>query len=101
MDTLLEAMFTLFPMGQRPFHFEAVDMEALVQQCVQTLAHQLRERQVGVTVGPLPPVHTDALAMTPIVSHLLSNTINALVPGRPGALRNTATAGPETMAFHI
>jgi signal transduction histidine kinase len=39
--------------------------------------------------------------MTQIVSHLLSNAIKALVPGRPGELRITAAAGPETTAFHI
>jgi PAS domain S-box-containing protein len=101
MDRLLEAMVTLSRMGHRPLHLEAVDMEALVQQCLQALAHQLRERQVGVTVGPLPQVHADALAMTQIVSNLLSNAINALVPGRPGELHITAAAGPETTAFHI
>jgi signal transduction histidine kinase len=76
-------------------------MEALVQQCLQTLEHQLREHQVGVTVGPLPQIHADSLAMTQIVSHLLSNAIKALVPGRPGELRITAAAGPEITAFHI
>ena len=101
MNGLLEAMFRLSRMGHRPLHVEAVDMEALVQQCLQTLAHQLQERQVEVTVGPLPQIHADSLAMTQIVSHLLSNAINALVPGRPGELRITAAAGPETTAFHI
>jgi PAS domain S-box-containing protein len=101
MSGLLEAMFRLSRMGHRPLHFEAVDMESLVQQCLKTLEHQLREHQVGVTVGPLPQVHADALAMTQIVSHLLSNAIKALVPGRPGELRITAAAGPETTAFHI
>jgi signal transduction histidine kinase len=101
MDRLLEAMFSLSRMGQRPFYFEKLDMETIVQQCLQTLAYQVRERQVSVTVGPLPQVHADALALTQIVSHLLSNAINALVPGRPGELRITAAVGPETTAFHI
>jgi signal transduction histidine kinase len=88
-------------MGHRPIHFEVVDMAALVQQCLQTLAHQLRERQVCVIVGALPQVHADSMAMSQIVSNLLSNAINALMPGRPGELRITAAAGPETTAFHI
>jgi signal transduction histidine kinase len=41
------------------------------------------------------------MAMSQIVSNLLSNAINALMPGRPGELRITAAAGPETTAFHI
>jgi signal transduction histidine kinase len=101
MDDLLEAVLKLSRMGHRPLLFEAVDMEALVQQCVRTLAHQLRERQVGVTVDALPQVHADSIAMSQIVSNLLSNAIDALMPGRPGELRITAAAGPETMAFHI
>jgi signal transduction histidine kinase len=101
MDELLEAVLTLSRMGQHPLHFEAVDMQALVQQCLQTLAHQLKQRQVRVTVGPLPQVYADYLAMTQIVSNLLSNAINALVPERPGELRITAAAGPETTAFHV
>jgi len=101
MNELLEAVLTLSRMGHRPLHYEVVDVETLVQQCLQTLAHQLRERQVGVIVAPLPQVHADSLAMTQIISNLLSNAINALVPGRPGELRITAAAGPETVAFHI
>jgi len=101
MNGLLEAVLRLAHMGHRPIHFEVVDMAALVQQCVQTLAHQLRERQVCVIVGALPQVHADAMAMSQIVSNLLSNAINALMPGRPGELRITAAAGPETTAFHI
>jgi PAS domain S-box-containing protein len=101
MDTLLEALSTLARMGHRPLHYETVDMETLVQQCVQTLTQQLREPQREVTVGPLPSVQADALAMTQIVSNLLSNAIHALEPGRPGALRITATTRPEATAFHI
>ena len=101
MNGLLEAVLRLSHMGHRPIHFEVVDMAALVQQCVQTLAHQLRERQVCVIVGALPQVHADSMAMSQIVSNLLSNAINALMPGRPGELRITAAAGPETTAFHI
>lgn len=101
MDALLRAVATLSRLGHRPLHYEAVDMEALVQECMQALAHQLRERQGCITVGPLPTVQADALAMSQIVSNLLSNAINALVPGRPGELHITATAGPESTAFHI
>ena len=101
MNELLEAVLRLSHMGHRPLHFEVVDMAALVQQCVQTLAHQLRERQGYVIVGALPQVHADSMAMSQIVSNLLSNAINALMPGRPGELRITAAAGPETTAFHI
>lgn len=101
MNALLEAVFTLSRMGHHPLDCEAVDMETLVHQCVQSLAHQLKEHQACVTVAPLPQVHADALAMTQIVSNLVSNAINALVPGRPGELRITATAGPEATAFHI
>jgi PAS domain S-box-containing protein len=101
MDTLLEAVSTLSRLGLMPLHDDVVDMALLVQECLQALERQIRVHQVCVTLGPLPQLHVDVMAMPQIVSNLLSNALKAMVPERPGELHITATPGPETTAFQI
>jgi signal transduction histidine kinase len=78
-----------------------VDTARLVQDTLRTLAHQLTARQVQVTVGPLPVVQADALALSQIFGNLLANAVAYLDPSRPGALAITATQHPEQTVFVV
>jgi two-component system, chemotaxis family, CheB/CheR fusion protein len=73
-----------FSAASRPSysHGEPARLGVLNSQAAAYLAHRFAPPSVLITA------HGD-------------NAINALVPGRPGELRITAAAGPETTAFHI
>ena len=55
MDHLIQAILHLSRLGRRELCYEPLDMTALVQETVQTLAHQIARRQAQVTVAPCPP----------------------------------------------
>jgi signal transduction histidine kinase len=78
-----------------------VDTTRLVQETLRTLAHQLMQRQVQVTVDPLPVVQADALALAQIFGNLLGNAVAYLDPSRPGVLAITATQHPEQTVFMV
>jgi PAS domain S-box-containing protein len=101
MDKLIEAVLTLSRLERQILHIELVDMEALVHQLLQNLRYQMRKHQMCVTVGSLPPVHADRMAMEHIMSNLLSNAVICVVPDRPGELRIWAEAGPEVTTVHV
>ena len=101
MDRFISALLKLSRLGRRELHLEPVDMEALVQATLQTLAHQIEERQVKVTVGPLPEVVADRTSMEQIIGNLLGNAVKYLDPDRPGELEITAERGDEETTFHI
>jgi PAS domain S-box-containing protein len=101
MDRLIEAVLQLARLGHRDLRLEPVDTTRLVQDTLRTLAHQLTARQVQVTVGPLPVVQADALALAQIFANLLGNAVAYLDPSRPGVLTITAVQHPERTAFAV
>src|SRR5206468_2252677 len=80
---------------------EPLAMPALVQGTVQTLAHQIAQRQVQVTIEPLPTIIADRTAMEQIMSNLLTNAVAYLVPNRPGEIVVTAEHRPEVTMLHV
>jgi PAS domain S-box-containing protein len=101
MDTLIQALLQLSRLGRRDLHFERIEMDTLVQAVMQALRHQIAQRQVRVSVAPLPQVTADRTAMEQIFSNLLSNAVNYLVPDRPGEVVITAENRPEYTTFQI
>ena len=49
-------LLQLSRLGRRELQCEPIATEALVHETLRTLAHQIAQRQVQVTVGPLPVV---------------------------------------------
>jgi signal transduction histidine kinase len=101
MDFLVNALLKLSRLGLRELKFKPIDMNALVQTTLQTLAHQVRERQVNMTVDPLPEVVADQSSMEQIMGNLLINAMLYLDPDRPGEIDITAKSGPDETAFSI
>jgi signal transduction histidine kinase len=101
MNNLINSVLKLSRLGRRELYFETVDMASLIRAILETLAHQLEQRQVSVTIGPLPEVMADRTAMEQIMGNILSNAINYLKPGRPGEIEITAEATPGEIIFHI
>jgi len=101
MDHLIRAILHLSRLGRRELHYESLDMLALVQGTVQTLAHQIAQRQVQVTIDPLPTVMADRIAMEQIIGNLLANAVAYLDPRRPGEIVVTAERRPEVTVFHV
>jgi PAS domain S-box-containing protein len=101
MDHLIRAMLHLSRLGRRDLHVEPLDMRALVHGTVQTLAHQIAQRQAQVTVAPLPTVMADRTAMEQIMGNLLTNAVAYLAPGRPGEIVVTGERRPEATVFAV
>ena len=76
-------------------------MRALVQETVQTLAHQIAQHPAQVTVAPLPTVMADRTAMEQIMGNLLTNAVAYLVPGRPGEIVVTGERRPRATVFAV
>lgn len=101
MDRLIQAVLQLSRLGRQELQREPIATEALVHETLRTLAHQMAQRQVQVTVGPLPVVHADRLALAQIFGNLLANAVAYLEPGRPGEIAITATQYPGMTVFAV
>jgi len=101
MDDLVKSILKLSRSGHRILDFELLDMNELVGKVVGSVAHQIDEQGIQVTVEPLPEVFGDRIAMEQIVSNLLDNAIKYLVPGRTGRIEITGGRGLHETFFRI
>jgi signal transduction histidine kinase len=65
------------------------------------LSHQIKQGNIRVSVGKLPTIHTDPVAMGQIMSNLLTNAILYLDPTRPGEVEISAETAEESITFHV
>ncbi|MGN6279556.1 MAG: sensor histidine kinase [Sphingomonas sp.] len=88
MDALINAILKLSREGRRVLAPERIDMDALVGNIGDTLAHRLDERDAELVIHhPLPPIVSDRLAIDQILSNLIDNAVKYLQPGRPGCIQ--------------
>ena len=85
--SFMNAVLRLSRLSRRDLKFESLDMEALVQNVLETLSEQLGQRQVEVLVEtPLPEVVADRDSMNEIMGIILKNAVIYLDPSRPGEI---------------
>jgi PAS domain S-box-containing protein len=101
MDGLINAILKLARLGRRDLNLEPIDTESLVQSILRSMAHQIEQRSVRVTVGALPEVVADQVSMGQIMGNLLDNALKYLEPGRPGEIEISAERSPQEITFHI
>jgi signal transduction histidine kinase len=101
MDGLTKALLKLSRLGRHELKREPVDMNALVQETLQTLVRQIEEHQVKVTVGSLPTVVADRTSMEQIMGNLLNNAVLYLDPDRPGEIEITGERDHEKTTFRV
>jgi PAS domain S-box-containing protein len=101
MHSLTKALSKLSRLGRRELKFEPVDMGALVQATLQTLARRIEEGQVKVTVGRLPEVMADRTSMEQVMSNLLNNAVLYLDPDRAGEIEITAERDHDETTFRV
>jgi len=101
MDNQIGAILKLSRAGRRKLSPEPLQMGDLVRGILQTLTHQLESRTVAVTVGALPDLVADRMAMEQIFGNLLDNAVKYLDPGRAGEIAVTAEEGEREVVFHL
>jgi signal transduction histidine kinase len=101
MDNLINAILKLSRLGRRELQLELIDTEALVRATLETLAHQIEQRQVKLIIGPLPNVVADKTSLEQIIGNILTNAVNYLQPGRPGEIEIWGERNHQETTLHI
>jgi PAS domain S-box-containing protein len=101
MEGLINSILTLSRVGRRELMPEPIDMGTLTRRLVDSLAHQIGEKNIRVTIGALPVVTVDGLAMEQIMGNLLDNAVKYSDAGKPGDLTVTAEERGEEHVVHV
>lgn len=86
MDRLINAILNLSRQGRRTLAPERLDLVSVVRGIVDSLQHRIDESGTAVTVGTLPTIVNDRVAVEQILSNLIENALKYLQPGRPGVI---------------
>lgn len=101
MDGQIGAILTLSRLGRRELRPGQIDMRALTETILSSLAHQIEQRKTVVTIGELPTVIADKTAMEQIMGNLLDNALKYLDPARNGEIAISADQGAEEITVHV
>lgn len=101
MDRLIGAVLELSRHGHRPFRPELVDMTALLRGVAAGVAHQAHGAGTAISVGDLPEVVGDRLALERVFANLIDNAVKYLQPDRPGLVSVTGQAAPGQVTYQV
>lgn len=101
MDRLITAVLQLSRLGHRELRVEPVQVRELVETILKSISHQLEEHCVTVSIGALPELNSDRIALEQILGNLLDNAVKYLEPGRPGELEIYGESCAEITTIHV
>jgi signal transduction histidine kinase len=101
MNTLISVLLQYSRIGRRTLVYESIDINQLVQQCIDTMRHQIKTSGAAITVEKLPAIIADRLSMDQVFCNLLDNAVKYLDPARSGDIRIAATQDANGTTFSV
>jgi signal transduction histidine kinase len=101
MDGLISNILNLSRLGRKELKIEPVDMTEITRAILASLAHQIEEKRVTVTLAELPELVADKISMEQIMGNLIDNALKYLEPERDGALSITADRAKDGVTFQV
>ncbi len=101
MDRLINAILRLSREGRRVLAPERLNMAVLLQTIADSMQHQAASKAASLTIGPVPDLLSDRLAVEQVFSNVLENALKYLKPGRPGAVTVTGRKEAGMARFDV
>jgi signal transduction histidine kinase len=87
MDRLITAILRLSREGRRVLAPERLDMASVLRAILDSVHHQADAVGAALSLGPLPAISADRLAVEQVFSNLIENALKYRAPGRPAQIR--------------
>jgi signal transduction histidine kinase len=101
MDRLINAILKLSREGRRTLSNDRLAMGPLIEDMVATMRHQAKSKDVEVTVGPMPAIVADRVAIEQVFGNVIDNALKYLKPDQPGRIRITSRMAGPMAVFEI
>jgi signal transduction histidine kinase len=101
MDRLIGALLKLSREGQRQFQPQFIDMSQLLRSTLEALAYQAQAVNAKVSIGELPTITSDRLALEQVFSNLMDNAVKYLRAGVPGSIEVEATESDGAITYEV
>jgi signal transduction histidine kinase len=100
-ERLVSAILRLSRLAHGELTYEPIDMAELVRTTLEMLALRLGHRGVAVSVGAVPSIVADRMAMEQILGHILANAVVYLDPDRPGRIRIEGETNHHEVIYRV
>ncbi len=101
MDGLIKAILRLSREGRRVLAPEPLDMAATLRTLMDSLEHQASQKAATVSIGSVPAITADRLAVEQVFGNVLENALKYLKPGRPGVISVTGRVDGAMACFEV
>ena len=101
MDRLIGALLKLSREGQRQFQPQFIDMAQLLQSTLEALASQAQAVNAKISIGELPTITSDRLALEQVFSNLIDNAVKYLRAGVPGSIEILGTESDGAITYEV
>ena len=101
MDRLIGALLKLSREGQRQFQPQSIDMSQLLRSTTEALAYQAHAVNARISIGDLPTITSDRLALGQVFSNLMDNAVKHLRAGVPGSIDVGATESEGAITYEV
>jgi signal transduction histidine kinase len=101
MDRLIGALLKLSREGQRQFQPQSIDMSKLLRSTLEALAYQAQAVNAKISIGELPTITSDRLALEQVFSNLMDNAVKYLRAGVPGSIEVGAVEADGVITYEV
>jgi signal transduction histidine kinase len=101
MDRLIGALLKLSREGQRQFQPQFIDMSQLLRSTLEALAYQAQAVNAKISIGELPTITSDRIALEQVFSNLMDNAVKYLRAGVPGSIEVGATETDGVITYEV
>jgi signal transduction histidine kinase len=101
MDRLIGALLKLSREGQRQFQPQFIDMSQLLRSTLEALAYQAQAVNAKISIGDLPAITSDRIALEQVFSNLMDNAVKYLRTGVPGSIEVQAAESDGTITYEV
>ena len=101
MDRLIAALLKLSREGQRQLQPQFVDMSQLLRSTLEALAYQAQAVNAKISIGELPTITSDRLALEQVFSNLLDNAVKYLRVDVPGSIEVRGAESDGAITYEV
>ena len=101
MDRLIKAILALSRQGQRVLRPEPLDMDALMRSVADGVAHRVGEVGASISLGPMPAITADRIAVEQVFANLVDNAVKYLRDDVAGRIVIAATADSTSATYTV
>ncbi len=98
---LIEGLLRVSRVGTSTLNIQAIDMNQLIQQVLQTIDYQARQCGATITADHLPDCLADSSRTNQIFSNLLDNALKYLDPSRPGQIHISGSSEDDMSTYCV